>query len=61
MADTGYKLLGFLVWRGAKWYLRRRMPALRPKLAAGGIAVLVLAGIAAGVAASQRSSEADTE
>jgi hypothetical protein len=57
----GYKLLGFVVWQGGKWYLRRRMQGLWPKLAVGGLAALVLAGIAAGVLASQRSSEADTE
>jgi hypothetical protein len=57
----GYKLLGFVVWQGGKWYLRRRMQGLRPKLAVGGVAVLVLAGVAAGVVASQRSSESDTE
>jgi hypothetical protein len=61
MSDMGYKLLGFLVWRGGKWYLRRRMPELRPKLVVGGLAVLVVAGVAAGVIASQRSSGADTE
>lgn len=22
----GYKLLGFAVWKGGKWYLRRRTP-----------------------------------
>ena len=22
----GYKLLGYTVWRGAKWYARRRFP-----------------------------------
>ena len=24
----GYKLLGFIVWQGGKWYLRRRVSAL---------------------------------
>jgi hypothetical protein len=49
----GYKLLGFLVWRGAKWYLGRRLAGLaatRKLLVAGGLAaaaaaVLVLAGV----------------
>ena len=25
MNGTGYKLLGFAVWRGAKWYARRKI------------------------------------
>jgi hypothetical protein len=48
----GYQLLGFLVWRGAKWYVGHRLagvPATRKLLVAGGLAaaaaaVLVLAG-----------------
>jgi hypothetical protein len=36
MSATGYRLLGFAVWRGAKWYLRRRLPSARA-LAAGAI------------------------
>jgi hypothetical protein len=35
-----YKLLGFLVWNGGKWYLRRRLPSPRR---------LVLGGLLAGV------------
>ncbi len=27
MSATGYKLLGFVVWQGGKWYLRRRLPS----------------------------------
>ena len=26
MNGNAYKLLGFAVWHGAKWYLRRRVP-----------------------------------
>ena len=47
-----YKLLGFVVWRGAKWYLGRRLgtqTATRKVLVAGALAaaaacVLVAAG-----------------
>ena len=41
----GYKLLGMAVWKGAKWFLRRKYgAAMAPKpLLAGGI-VLVLLG-----------------
>jgi hypothetical protein len=41
---NGYKLLGYLVWRGAKWYVRRRMPSARTSLLAGIATVSVLAG-----------------
>jgi hypothetical protein len=46
----GYKILGFAVWHGAKWYVRRRVGVLgsRKALAAGvvgaGVAVLVVRG-----------------
>jgi hypothetical protein len=43
-----YKLLGMAVWRGAKWYLGRRMPA-RPgpkMLAIGGATALGLGAAA---------------
>jgi hypothetical protein len=50
----GYKLLGIVVWKGAKWFLRRKYSAaVAPKpLLAGGI---VLALIGAALAAWQRS------
>ena len=52
----GYKLLGFLVWRGAKWYLGRRLGphATAKMLAAGGGTALAAAAIA--VAARRLSS-----
>ena len=51
----GYKLLGFVVWQGAKWYLRRRFPhggrniaiaAVAGGVIAGGIAVGLLSMVA---------------
>jgi hypothetical protein len=51
VSGTGYKLLGFSVWHGGKWYLRRRYRWLFPsrRVAAAGvvaaaIAVLVVVG-----------------
>ena len=42
----GYKLLGFVVWKGGRWYLRRRVGAAasRKGVAAGvvGLAIVVL-------------------
>jgi hypothetical protein len=36
-----YKLLGYAVWHGGKWYLRRRLPSAR---------VVAVSGVAAGSA-----------
>jgi uncharacterized protein involved in exopolysaccharide biosynthesis len=52
----GYKLLGFAVWQGAKWYLHKRFPHAQRNLAIAGVAGLLLAGVAVG-AARQRSSD----
>ncbi|MDX6719775.1 MAG: hypothetical protein QOJ63_2029 [Solirubrobacteraceae bacterium] len=44
-----YKILGFAVWQGARWYLRRRLHALVPSrrittaaLVAGTVGVVAL-------------------
>lgn len=47
----GYKILGFIVWQGAKWYVRRRLPDRR-LLAAGVVAV----GVGVAVAQNARRS-----
>jgi hypothetical protein len=53
----GYKVLGFVVWRGARWYLGRRYGDAPRKIAIGTIAATA---VAAGVAAAaQRSRSAD--
>jgi hypothetical protein len=43
MSDAGYKLLGMLVWRAGRWYLRRRRPSTRTIAgsALGGLSLLV--------------------
>jgi hypothetical protein len=43
----GYKILGFAVWQGTKWYLRQRTGGVKAKLAIAGVGALVLAGVAA--------------
>ncbi len=49
----GYKLLGFIVWRGGMWYIRRNYPNLQRNLIIGGV---VTAGAVSGaVVVSQRS------
>lgn len=43
----GYKVLGYVVWHGGKWYVRRRygwmVPSKGTVLAAGTVAALVTA------------------
>jgi hypothetical protein len=50
-----YKVLGFVAWNGARWYLRRRYGRSSRKVFAAG----VIAAVAAGAAVAQRrASEA---
>jgi hypothetical protein len=46
MNGNGYKLLGFVVWRGAKWYARKRLPSARALalIAVGGLSAVAFAG-----------------
>jgi hypothetical protein len=46
---NGYKLLGFAVWRGTKWYARRKLPSGRAT-AAGTLGLVAVVGAAALVA-----------
>jgi len=32
VSATGYRILGFAVWHGGRWYLRRRLPSRRTLL-----------------------------
>jgi hypothetical protein len=43
----GYKVLGFAVWQGGKWYLRRRMSGFRRKAAIAAISAVVIAAVVA--------------
>lgn len=38
MNGNRYKLVGFVVWQGGRWYLRKRIRSAR-RLAVGGAAV----------------------
>jgi hypothetical protein len=47
MNANGYRFLGYVLWKGGKWYLRRRLPparslALKGLLAGGAIAAVAL-------------------
>lgn len=46
-----YKLLGYVVWRGGRWYVRRRFGGVRRKLAVAAVSTAVVVGLVA----SQRS------
>ena len=41
----GYKILGFAVWQGTKWYLRHKLSGARAKVAIAGIGAAVVAGV----------------
>jgi hypothetical protein len=51
---NGYKLLGYVVWRAGKWYLRRRLPSRR--FVAGAGLALVAAGVGAAALARRAGS-----
>jgi hypothetical protein len=40
MNSTGYKLLGYGVWHGGRWYLRRRYLSKLPSRRRAGIVML---------------------
>jgi hypothetical protein len=29
VGGNGYKIIGYVVWKGGKWYLRKRLPSAR--------------------------------
>jgi hypothetical protein len=49
MNATAYRILGYAVWRGGKWYLRQRLPSRR-SLALAGLATVGTLGAVAIVA-----------
>jgi hypothetical protein len=53
-----YKALGFLVWNGGRWYLRRRYGDTPKKLFAGGVIAALFAGAAGAAVAQRRASKA---
>ena len=56
MSSNGYKALGFLVWRGGMWYLRRRYGLVR-RVAASSLAAGAVAAAGAAVAAQRRRAQ----
>jgi hypothetical protein len=58
ISSMRYKVVGYVVWRGASWYLHRRFGGLGRKLAIAGGVGLALASGAAVFAATKRSKSA---
>jgi hypothetical protein len=50
----GYKILGFVVWQGAKFYIRRRVDGTQAKIALAGLSLAVVAGF---IAASRQQAD----
>jgi len=44
----GYKLLGFVVWKGARWYLNRRVRAVGHVLPSRRVGSVLLVAVAIG-------------
>ena len=53
----GYKMLGFVVWHGAQWYVRRRMAHLVPSRRVASAAIVVSAVSIAAVVAARRGDD----
>jgi hypothetical protein len=45
---VGYQVLGFVVWKGAKWYLRRRYGDTPRRVAAATAVVVVVLALLVG-------------
>ena len=56
MGAMGYKILGYAVWQGRKWYAKRRLRGAQRTLAISGVGALVLA-VLLGAFVRQRSSQ----
>lgn len=54
----GYKMLGFVVWQGARWYARRRVSQMLPsrRVATAALVVSAVGTIAIVAATTKRDS-----
>ncbi len=48
-----YKILGFVVWQGSRWYVRRKVGRLMPSRRVASAALVVAAVSAVAVAAAR--------
>jgi hypothetical protein len=58
MSGTAYKALGFLVWKGGLWYIRRRY-GLTKRMGTGALAAGAVA-LAGAIAAARRRNSDDS-
>jgi hypothetical protein len=54
MSGNGYKALGFVVWKGGIWYLKRRYGVAR-RIGTGALAAGLVAAAGAAVLAQRRN------
>jgi hypothetical protein len=52
----GYRLLGFAVWQGGKWYFSRRLSGTKRKVVVAGLGAVVGAGVLAATQRQQNGS-----
>ena len=52
----GYKMLGFVVWQGARWYARRRVSQMLPSRRVATAAFVATAVATVAVVAARRDS-----
>lgn len=57
MSGTGYKVLGFVVWKGGVWYVKRRYGTTGRRVGAGALALTAVA-VAGAIAVVQRRNGA---
>jgi hypothetical protein len=53
----GYKVLGFVVWQGAKLYIRRRVDGTQAKVALAGVSA---AAVASALAAARHQATSNS-
>ncbi len=53
----GYKILGFVVWHGARWYARRRVGQVMPSRRVATAALVASAVATAAVVAARRGHD----
>lgn len=52
-----YKMLGFVVWHGAQWYVRRRVSNLVPSRRTASMAALVVGVVSVGAVVAARRGD----